>query len=134
MSLSQGVMLLHQPAQALLDDMGVDLRGRDVGMAEKLLHRAQIGPPLEQVAGEGMAQHMRRNPGRIEIRGERQPLQLLAETLAGDVLSAVAGGKQPGGAPLPRRLRPVERRDMGGKRLRAPPRSAAPAVRARLCP
>ena len=35
MYLSQGVMLLDKAPQPFLDDVGVDLRGRDVGM-EKL--------------------------------------------------------------------------------------------------
>ena len=51
-------MILNQPAQTLLDDMGVDLRCRDVRMAEKLLDRTQIRPPLKQMTGEGMAQHV----------------------------------------------------------------------------
>src|SRR5438045_2064753 len=40
--------------------MGVDLLRRDIGMAEHLLHAAQIGAVVEQVACEGVAQHMRR--------------------------------------------------------------------------
>src|SRR5881628_1813728 len=39
--------------------MGVDLRGRDARMPEHFLHRAQVSGRLEQVRGEGMAQHMR---------------------------------------------------------------------------
>jgi hypothetical protein len=33
MYLSQGVMLLDKAPQPFLDDVGVDLRGRDIGMA-----------------------------------------------------------------------------------------------------
>ena len=54
-------MLLDQPSQPLLDDMGVDLRGRDVGVAEELLHRAQIGAVLQKMAGKGVAEHVRRD-------------------------------------------------------------------------
>ncbi|MNL04312.1 hypothetical protein D3C87_1248800 [compost metagenome] len=39
--------------------MGVDLRGLDVRVAEQFLHRAQILRGFEQVAGEGVAQHVR---------------------------------------------------------------------------
>ena len=52
-------MLLDKPSQPLLDDMGVDLGGRDVGVAEKLLHDPEVGAVLEEVAGEGMPEHMR---------------------------------------------------------------------------
>ena len=40
------MMLLDEPPEPLLDDMGVDLRRRDVGVAEELLHRAKIGATL----------------------------------------------------------------------------------------
>ena len=54
MYLSQGVMLLDKPPQPLLDDMGVDLRRRNVGVAEELLHRAKIGATLEEMAGKSV--------------------------------------------------------------------------------
>ena len=47
MYLSQGVVLLDKPPQPLLDDMGIDLGGRDVGVAEQLLHGPQIGAALQ---------------------------------------------------------------------------------------
>ena len=56
----------YQRAQPLVEHMGVDLRGRDVGMAEHRLHAAQIGVVRQQVAGEGVAQHVRRDALRIE--------------------------------------------------------------------
>jgi hypothetical protein len=55
-------MLLDKSPQPLLDHMSVDLRCRDVGMAEKLLNGAQIGAALQQMTGKGMAKHMRRDP------------------------------------------------------------------------
>ena len=45
--------------QALVEHMGVDLRRGDVGVAEQFLHDAQIGAVLQQMAGEGVAQHVR---------------------------------------------------------------------------
>ena len=47
-------------ATILFDDVGVadvrvDLRGRNIGMAEHRLHRAQIGAALDQVGGKGVA-------------------------------------------------------------------------------
>ena len=53
------MMLLDQASQPLLDDMGIDLRRRDVGVAEELLNRAQIGAALQKMTGKSVAQHVR---------------------------------------------------------------------------
>ena len=45
-------------APALVGDVGVDLGGREVGVAEHLLDAAQVGAALEQVGGEGVAEQM----------------------------------------------------------------------------
>src|SRR5688500_6186962 len=42
--------------QALGVDVAIDLRGRERGVAEELLDRAQVGAALEQVRGEGVPQ------------------------------------------------------------------------------
>ena len=42
-----------------IGDMRVPLGGREVGVAEHLLHRAEIGPALEQMGGERVAQQVR---------------------------------------------------------------------------
>ncbi len=44
--------------------MGVDLRRRDVGMAEHRLDGAQVGAALEEMAREGVAQRVRRDRAR----------------------------------------------------------------------
>jgi len=44
-----------QKGEARACDMGIDLRGGDVGMAEHALHAAQIGAVFEQMGGESMA-------------------------------------------------------------------------------
>jgi hypothetical protein len=38
--------------------MGVDGGGGDVGMAQQHLHRAQVGPVVEQMRGKGVAQRV----------------------------------------------------------------------------
>ena len=43
----------------LRPDMGVNLRGRDVGMAEQRLQRPQVCAAFKQMRGECVAQHMR---------------------------------------------------------------------------
>ena len=52
-------MLFDEASQPLFYDMGVDLRRGDVGVTEKLLHRAQVRAPLQEMAGKGMTEHMR---------------------------------------------------------------------------
>ena len=46
--------------QAVAVDLGIDLRGREAGVAEQLLDLAQIGARRQEVGGEGMAQRVRR--------------------------------------------------------------------------
>ena len=45
--------------ESLAADMGVALRGRHIGVTEQLLHRAQIGAPVEKVRREGVSQRVR---------------------------------------------------------------------------
>ena len=70
-------------------------------MAQHLLDRAQIGAVVEQVAGEGMAQHMRRNSGRVDAGLARQFLQQLADPVAGQMAARAARGEQPARVPAP---------------------------------
>src|SRR5881394_4082771 len=46
--------------EPLARDVRVDLRGRDVGVAEQELHHAKVGAVVDEVRREGMAQHVRR--------------------------------------------------------------------------
>jgi hypothetical protein len=66
MSLSQRMVLLDEPSEPFLDDVGVNLGRGDIGMAEKLLHGAQIRAPLEQMAGKSVAEHMRGDARRLD--------------------------------------------------------------------
>ncbi len=50
---------LDETTQPLVLHMGIDLRCRDIGMAQHLLHAAQIGAVIEQMAGKSVAQDMR---------------------------------------------------------------------------
>lgn len=40
-------------------DVGVDLCSGQIGMAQEFLHHPQIGPPLKQVGGKTVPQHVR---------------------------------------------------------------------------
>lgn len=42
-------------------DMGVNLRGRETGMAQQFLDAPQVGPGVQQVRRETVAQGMRGN-------------------------------------------------------------------------
>ena len=59
------MVVLHQFLQPFLQDMGVDLCGRNIGMAEQLLHSTKVGAVLKQVTCEGVAQPMRRDLSRV---------------------------------------------------------------------
>ena len=45
--------------QVLKIQAGVDLRGADAGVAQELLHGAQVATGLQHMAGKGVAQHVR---------------------------------------------------------------------------
>ena len=53
-----GVQAVVQRPEAGLMDVGVDLRGADVGMAQHGLDGPEVGPVVQQVGGEGVAQDM----------------------------------------------------------------------------
>src|SRR5262245_50314845 len=108
-------MLFDQASQALLDDVSIDLRRRDVGMAEELLHGAQIGAPLQKVAGKGMAENVRRDARGFNPGGESECLQLLPEALAGEMLAS-ARGEEPDRCTLPLLLIGADCREMRLKR------------------
>ena len=62
------VTLVDQRNQPCRIDVGIDLRGRDVRMAQHCLQRTQIGAPFEQVSRKSMAQSMRPDPVRRHAR------------------------------------------------------------------
>ena len=54
--------LLVDRSEVFAVHVGVDLGGGEVGVAEHLLHRAQVGAALEQVGREAVAQRVGRDP------------------------------------------------------------------------
>src|SRR6516165_440522 len=95
--LRERMQVAHQALQALLHHMRVDLRGRDVGVAEQRLDDAQIGAVMQKVAGEGMSQHMRRYQARHEARGRSQFLQVARKMLSRQMAAFTERRKQPFG-------------------------------------
>ena len=63
--------LLMDVPQALVGDVGVDLGGRHVLVAQKLLDAPEIGAVGQKVGGEGMAQgvgrHLLGQPGQARV-------------------------------------------------------------------
>src|SRR5688500_17448856 len=88
------VMVVDEPYQPFLKHVGVDLGRRYVGMAEQLLDRSEIGAVLQQMAGKGMAQHVRRDlcRGNAGTRGQR--LQIPCKNLTRQVAALGWRGKQ----------------------------------------
>ena len=111
------VVLGDQRAQPLLEHVGVDLRRRDVGMAEQLLHDAEIGAVLQEVAGEGVAQHVRRDLRRRNAGGGGELLEVAGEGLAGQVAALAERREQPRAVAAAGR---VARREIGARPPRAP--------------
>ena len=60
----------HFP-QPLASDVGVDLGGGDVRMAEQGLDDPEVCAALEQVGGEGVPQDVGRDPFGIDARRDR---------------------------------------------------------------
>ena len=46
--------------QTFFDDVGINLRGRNIRVAQHHLHGAQVRAAIEQVRGKTVPQHMRR--------------------------------------------------------------------------
>src|SRR6185437_12309812 len=90
----QRMMRLDEAFQPVLEDMRVDLRRRDVGMAQHLLNAPEIGAVAEEVAREGVAQNVRRDARRIDAGVERQLLQELAAAPPRQMALGAARGEE----------------------------------------
>ena len=72
--LRQRVQVAHQAFQALFQYMGIDLRGRNIGVTKKRLDDTQIRPIVQEMAGKSVAQHMRADLRRTQSRGPGERL------------------------------------------------------------
>ena len=57
--LPSGVKFFMDRVESLLIDVGIDLRGGDIGMAEQFLNDAQVSATAEQVGSEAVTQEVR---------------------------------------------------------------------------
>src|SRR5690348_3468953 len=82
----------YQTAKTLALYVRIDLRGGDVGVAEHFLHAAQVGAAIDEMAGEGVSQDVRRN---LEAGLARQPGDELAAAPPRQMSLDAARRKQP---------------------------------------
>ena len=75
------MLFLNGLFQAAADDVGINLRRRDIGMAEHFLDAAQVGAAGQEVRCESVTQDVRRNALFIHIRRTGEVFQKLGETL-----------------------------------------------------
>src|SRR6476659_7133858 len=105
----------HQALEPVIEHVGIDLRGRDVRVAEELLHDPKVGPVMQEVACEGVTQHVWTDAVRPQAGGYGAGLEIAGEGLAGQVARSAVGGEQPGSARL--KLRLVPEREIPGEGL-----------------
>src|SRR5215471_4116535 len=55
----QRMQVAHEALEALVEHMGVDLCRGDVGMAQQSLYDPKIGAVVQEMTGEGVAEHVR---------------------------------------------------------------------------
>jgi hypothetical protein len=105
----------------------VDLRGADAGVAQQLLHRAQVAAGLQQVAGKAVAQHVRVHVW--AARRRRRTGQRLAQLAVTQALPAPADEQR-------RLRRPAPASARSASQLCSACRPAAPIGTARgaCCP
>ncbi len=86
----------HHLGQAVGGDVGVDLGGGDVGVAEQGLDNAQVGAAFQQVGGEGVAQDVRADPSRVDPGRDGGFFQQLAEPARRQMAGCAARREEPG--------------------------------------
>src|SRR5437867_7137118 len=107
--------------QALTIDVRVDLRRRDVGVAEHHLHGSQVGAALQQMRREGVTQH---------VRAELAPETDRASVLLEDLPEALPAHPSAPAVEEQRRLRgPTQKTRSGPVEIRADPTGGLAAER-----
>src|SRR4051794_16446036 len=81
----QRMQVAHHCAGALVENVRVDLRGRNISVAKQFLHDSQIRAVLQQVAREGVPQDVRADEIGAQARSRRGGLQVAGEHLPGQV-------------------------------------------------
>ncbi|MNE92772.1 hypothetical protein D3C80_1905380 [compost metagenome] len=76
------VMVLHEVVQPFFQNMCIDLCRGNVRMTQQFLDGAKVGAVGKQVAGEGVAQHMRRDRRHADAGARGQRFQVAGKDLA----------------------------------------------------
>src|SRR5580658_9796177 len=89
------MQIANEAFQSFLEHVGIDLRGRDVGVTEERLYDAQVRAVVQEVTGESMPQHMGAQLRGAQPGGGRKRLELAGKMLAGDMAGLTEGREQP---------------------------------------
>jgi hypothetical protein len=84
-SIGKGVQVTNKLNKTFFQNVCIDLRGCDIGMPKHLLHRAEIGAVLQQMACKCMAENVRRNRLGGQARARSERFQFAGENLPGKV-------------------------------------------------
>ena len=86
-------MFYHKTIKAALQNMRVDLGGRNISMAKKQLDTSEICAISKEVACEGMSEYMGRNFARLYIGTDGQFLKNLGNASPGQMSASSSRGK-----------------------------------------
>ena len=75
--------------------MGINLRSRNIGVTEQRLHHAQVRAVVQEMTGEGMAQHVRAQLCGTQSGGGGERLKFTGEVLASEMAGLAEGREQP---------------------------------------
>jgi len=89
------MQIADQAFEPVFQHVSIDLRRRDIGMAEQRLHDPEIGAVVQQVAGEGVTQHVRADLFRRDAAGCSERLEFAGEELARHKPAVAERRKQP---------------------------------------
>src|SRR6478735_257766 len=88
----KGVMCFDQLSERLVENVGIDLGGGNVLMAQQFLDDAEIGAIGEKMAGKGVAYDMRRERVCGNSGPRAQALEIARENLPGKIAGRTVGG------------------------------------------
>ncbi len=91
--IAKGMIFYHKTIKAALQNMRVDLSGRNISMAKKELDTSEIRAISKEVACEGMSQYMGRNFARLYIGRDGQLLKNLGDASPGQMSASTSRGE-----------------------------------------
>src|SRR6185312_10297581 len=95
LAIGQWMKVAHECFQAFFQDVRINLCRRNIGMPEKCLHYTKIRAIVQQMAGEGMAQHMRAQARGLNSARRSERLEVACKMLTRQMAGFSERGKQP---------------------------------------